>query len=126
VKPLVDLLAAESGVDRAAAGKVQQRLAIVAKSPTFQRIAAAETLGRELPIAISENGRLLERRVDRWLREPGADLVVDYKSGDPAEKDVEQVTQYCRALEKMTGRPCRGLLWYIDVDTDHVVEVVSS
>jgi ATP-dependent exoDNAse (exonuclease V) beta subunit len=126
VTPLVDLLAAEGGVDRATTARVHQRLAVVAKSPTFQRIAAAETLGRELPIAIAENGRLLERRVDRWLREPEADLVVDYKSGDPAEKDVEQVAQYCRALEKMTGRPCRGLLWYIDVDRDHVVEVVSG
>jgi len=123
VTPLLDLLAAEEGVDRATAGKVQQRLAVVAKSPTFQRIAAAETLGRELPIAIAENGRLLERRIDRWLREPDADLVVDYKSGQPAEKDVDQVMQYCRALEKMTGRPCRGLLWYIDVDSDHAVEV---
>ncbi len=123
VAPLVDLLAAEADVDRATAGKVHQRLAVVTNSPTFQRITAAQTLGRELPIAIAAGGRLLERRIDRWLREPDADLVVDYKSGDPAEKDVEQVRQYCHALQKITGRTCRGLLWYIDVDRDHAVEV---
>ena len=123
--PLLDQLAAEQGADRATTNKVRQRLAVVAKSPTFARIAAAETLGRELPIAIAEDGRILERRIDRWLREAEGDLVVDYKSGQPAEKDAEQVRQYCRALERMTGRPCRGLLWYIDVDRDEAVEVVS-
>ena len=123
VGPLLDQLAAEQGVDHATANKVRQRLAIVARSPTLARIAAAETLGRELPIAIAEDGLILERRIDRWLREPHGDLVVDYKSGQPADKDAEQVKQYCRALERMTGRPCRGLLWYIDVDRDEAVEV---
>jgi ATP-dependent helicase/nuclease subunit A len=123
VAPLLDQLAAEQGADRATVTKVRQRLAVIAKSPTLERIAAAETLGRELPIAIDEDGVILQRRIDRWLREPDADLVVDYKSGQPAEKDVEQVRQYCRALERMTGRACRGLLWYIDVDRDEAVEV---
>src|SRR5258706_4294815 len=36
VTPLVDLLAAEGGVDAATAARVHQRLAVVAKSPTFQ------------------------------------------------------------------------------------------
>ena len=90
---------------------------------TLERIARAETLGRELPIAIAEGGIILERRIDRWLREAEGDLVVDYKSGQPADKDAEQVKQYCRALERMTGRTCRGLLWYIDVDRDEAVEL---
>ena len=124
VAPLLDRLAAEQGIDRAAANKARQRLAVVAKSPTFQRIAAAQTLGREIPIAIAgENGLVLERRIDRWVREAGADLVVDYKSGEPTEHDVAQVAQYCRALERMTGRPCRGLVWYIGVEEERVVTV---
>jgi ATP-dependent helicase/nuclease subunit A len=127
VAPLLERLAAEQGADRATTNKVRQRLAVVAQSPTLQRIAAAETLGREMPLAIAgENGVVLERRIDRWLREPaGNDLVVDYKSGLPDEKDIAQVVLYCRALSTMTGRPCRGLLWYIGVDEDHAVEVLS-
>jgi ATP-dependent helicase/nuclease subunit A len=126
--PLLDRLAAEQGADRATTTRVRQRLAVVAKSPLLQRIAAAETLGRELPIAIAgENGLVLERRIDRWLREPdGTDLVIDYKSGLPDPQDIDQVAGYCRALTTMTGRPCEGLLWYIGVEEDTVVEVSSE
>ena len=123
IAPLLDQLAAEQGADCATVSKVRQRLAVVAKSSTLARITAAEVLGREVPIAIAADGALLQRRIDLWLREPDADLVVDYKSGQPSEKDAEQVRQYCRALERMTGRPCRGLIWYIDVEGDEAVEV---
>jgi len=67
----------------------------------------------------------VERRIDRLIREAGGDTVIDYKSGAPSEtrleRDREQVAAYCRAVEKMTGRPCGGVLWYIDVENDTMI-----
>jgi ATP-dependent helicase/nuclease subunit A len=125
VEPLLLSAAAEQGVDAATATLVRKRLATVAKSKTFLRIARAETLGRELPMIIQQNGAAVERRIDRFLREGDNDLVVDYKSGHPSEArlaaDRDQVSRYCAAMSAITGRPCQGLLWYIDVDEDRVI-----
>ena len=114
-------------VKREAIDRVRRRLATVAKSETLQRIANAETIGREVPVRFVEEGALVERRIDRLMRENGAELVIDYKSGAPEEsrkkKDGEQVEKYCRAISAITGRPCRGLLWYIDVENDVPVAV---
>ncbi|HSY49531.1 MAG TPA: UvrD-helicase domain-containing protein [Thermoanaerobaculia bacterium] len=122
VEPLLVSLAVEQGSDAATTALVRKRLATVAKSKTFLRIAQAETLGRELPLLTPAG----ERRIDRFLREGATDLVVDYKSGQPSEervvKDREQVRQYSQAMSAITGRPCAGLLWYIDVDVDRAIE----
>ncbi|MEA2165970.1 MAG: ATP-dependent helicase/nuclease subunit [Thermoanaerobaculia bacterium] len=127
VEPLLLAAAAEQGVDESIIKLVRRRLARVTKSKTFRRIAAAETLGRELPIIIEQNGTAVERRIDRYLREGDSDLVVDYKSGEPSawrlQADREQVSRYCAAMSAITGRPCKGLLWYIDVDIEREVEV---
>ena len=126
-EPLLVSAAAEQGVDSATAALVRRRLATIAKSKTFLRIARAETLGRELPIIIERDGEAVERRIDRYLREGDHDLVVDYKSGQPSEgrmiADREQVSRYCAAMTAITGHRCEGLLWYIDVDDDRAVEV---
>ena len=70
---------------------------------------------------------MLERRIDRLIREADRDVVIDYKSGHPddARKDrnAEQVRRYCETIRSMTGRACSGVLWYIDVDRDEVVSV---
>lgn len=62
--------------------------------------------------------------------ENGSECVIDYKSGKPdperLEADREQVTRYCRAIEKMIGRRCSGALWYIDVDSDVVIDVEAA
>jgi hypothetical protein len=123
IEPLLKSLAAEQGVDAATATLVSKRLGIVAKSGTFLRISNAELLGREVPL-LTPNG---ERRIDRYVREGGNDLVIDYKSGQPSERrivdDRGQVANYCAAMTAITGRPCTGLLWYIDVDVDRAIEV---
>ncbi|HXH40200.1 MAG TPA: 3'-5' exonuclease, partial [Thermoanaerobaculia bacterium] len=122
IEPLLALLAVEQGADGATTALVRKRLATVARSKTFLRIARAETLGRELPLLTPDG----ERRIDRYLREGETDLVVDYKSGQPSEAriaaDREQVGQYCQAMSAITGRPCAGLLWYIDADVDRSIE----
>ena len=122
IDSLLTSLAIEQGADDATAALVRKRIATVAKSETFLRITRAETLGRELQLLTPDG----ERRIDRFLREGERDLVVDYKSGKPSEErvanDREQVGQYCQAMSAITGRPCAGLLWYIDVDVDRAIE----
>jgi ATP-dependent helicase/nuclease subunit A len=127
VEPLLRSLGAEAGIDDEAFTRVRQRLAVVAKSPTLARISRAETIARELPVHVTdERGAVAERRIDRLLREAGRELVIDYKSGTPdaarLAADRAQVEQYCRAIEQITGRPCGGMLWYIDLEADQVVE----
>jgi ATP-dependent helicase/nuclease subunit A len=127
VEPLLRQLAVEAGAETDALARVRMRLATIARSPMLQRIAAAETIGREMPVRFLENGALVERRIDRLLREPGRDLVIDYKSGQPEEsrvaRDREQVARYCEAVAAITGRECGGTLWYIDLESDEVVAV---
>jgi len=123
-EPLLNAIANEQGIDDAVTAKLRQRVAVIRNSATFRRIATAETIGREVPIRfLDDRGVVVERRIDRWIREGDADVVVDYKSGDRSERDEQQVLAYCAALERITGRPTRGLLWYVDVDSDEAVAV---
>jgi ATP-dependent exoDNAse (exonuclease V) beta subunit len=126
-EPLLERLAAEAAADAEAVARVRRRLATIARSATQQRIVRAETVGREVPVRFVEEGVLVDRRIDRLIRENGAEVVVDYKSGVAEEervrKDRLQVARYCRAISEITGRPCKGLLWYIDLERDEVVEV---
>jgi ATP-dependent helicase/nuclease subunit A len=127
IEPLLQQLASEAAADGDAINRVRRRLQTIARSQTLQRILAAETLGRELPIRFVENSVTVERRIDRVLRENGRDLVLDYKSGSPeaarVAKDREQVARYATAIAEMTGRACGALLWYIDLDTDALIEI---
>jgi ATP-dependent helicase/nuclease subunit A len=127
-EPLLALLAREHGCDDDTLALVRRRVATLARSETFKKVAAAEVVGRELPIAfLDAAGNVVERRLDRLIRIGGEDVVVDYKSGaaDDArlERDRAQVDEYCRAVARMTGRPCRGMLWYIDAEADRAVDV---
>jgi ATP-dependent helicase/nuclease subunit A len=126
VEPLLRQLASEAGADADAVTRVRRRLLTIARSETLQRITRAETIGRELTIRFEDNGVLVERRIDRLIRENGRDTVVDYKSGTPeparVEKDRAQVSKYAEIVAKMTGRPCEALLWYVDLESDRVVE----
>ena len=126
--PLLTALAAEQGADGETIGLVTRRMQVVAESQTFRSIALAETLGRELPVAfLDAHGQVIEKRIDRLIRLDGHEVIIDYKSGQRSDqreqRDRDQIEQYCRAMSRISGRPCRGLLWYIDVDTDSVVEV---
>jgi len=126
LEPLLRAASSEAGADADSVARVRRRLAVVARSPIVSRIAAAETIGREMPVRFVENGIIVERRIDRLIRENGNDVVIDYKSGDPegarVAKDREQVYRYCEAVAAITGRPCQGLLWYVGLEGDAVVE----
>jgi ATP-dependent helicase/nuclease subunit A len=121
VEPALDRAVAEFGAEPEVVARVRRRLSTIPQSPTFRRILAAETIGREFPIRFcDESGRVTERRIDRLLREQDRELVVDYKSGSPQDervrKDREQVARYCAAIQATTGRPCSGLVWYVEED----------
>jgi ATP-dependent helicase/nuclease subunit A len=130
-EPLLRQLAVAAAADADAVIRVRKRLGTIARSPMLQRIAKSETIGREMTVHFVENGALVEKRIDRLVREPfdGAtrDLVIDYKSGTPdpdrVVRDREQVERYCGAIAAITGQPCAGALWYIDLDSDTVVDV---
>jgi ATP-dependent helicase/nuclease subunit A len=120
----LDLLGREAGAAPDVVSRVRRRLAVIARSPMLGRIARAETVGRELPLRIvDEGGIVVERRIDRLIRENGREIVVDYKSGAPAEEHREQVTRYAEAIAAMTGRPCGAILWYVDLENDRVIEL---
>ena len=124
----VSRLVAEAAADESTERRVRQRIDHLVSTPIYRRLQAAETVGREVTIHHrSENGRRIESRIDRLIRENGLLSVLDYKTGkrttERAERDDEQVRRYCRAVENLTGERCNGLLWYIDIDSDEVVEV---
>jgi ATP-dependent helicase/nuclease subunit A len=128
VEPLLTAIAVEQAADDDCIALVRRRLATVSRSQMLQRIAHAQTIGREMPISfLDEGGAIVEKRIDRLIREDGVSTVIDYKSGAPSPErlvgDREQVAMYCRAVERMTGNPCQGALWYIDDDNDAVVDV---
>jgi hypothetical protein len=119
-EPVLRIAAAETAADADAVTRTRRRLQVVARSPVLQRIAAAETVGLELPVRFLENGVIVERRLDRLIRENGTETVIDYKTGaadpDRVATDREQVQRYCAAVRAITSRDCRGLLWYVDDD----------
>jgi hypothetical protein len=131
LSPLIAMLAGECAADADAIEKVKRRMTTVGRSAMFQRIVRCETIGREMPIAfVDESGAIVEKRLDRVIREDGIDTVIDYKSGEPTpsrlERDRQQVALYCQAYERLSGRPCRGALWYIDETNDVTVDVTVA
>jgi ATP-dependent exoDNAse (exonuclease V) beta subunit len=118
---LLASLAKEQGCDDETHALVRRRLSTLSNSATYQRIAQAEILGKELPIAfLDPSGNVVERRIDRLIKIDGGEIVVDYKSGEiddaRLERDRKQVEEYCAAIGRITGRACGGWIWYVDQD----------
>ena len=125
---LLTKLAGEASALPGAVESVRKKIATLSGSPSFARIRAATTIGTEVPVRfVDESGEVVERRIDRLLREADREIVVDYKSGAPSEerllRDRDQVARYCRAISEITGRRCEGWLWYVDVDRDELIEL---
>ncbi|MGN6186506.1 MAG: UvrD-helicase domain-containing protein [Thermoanaerobaculia bacterium] len=121
VEPVLQQAANEFAAEGIVIGEVRKRLRALSASQIFVRIRDAEQLGREFPIRfVDEHGALVERRIDRLIRENDRELVIDYKTGTPddvrLQKDREQVARYCDAIRAITGRECEGLIWYVQDD----------
>jgi ATP-dependent helicase/nuclease subunit A len=117
IESLIAEAANEVGASSEAVARAKSRLGNIEQSATMQRIARAETVAREFHLRLG--GTTL--RIDRLIRENGREIVIDYKSGTPKPDDQAQVAEYCQALERLTGRACEGLIWYLDDDVAVVV-----
>jgi ATP-dependent helicase/nuclease subunit A len=130
IDPLVDGLALEAGAEPHEAELARKRMRTIEASPVFERLRRMETVGRELTIHYTDDGRAKEGRIDRLAREGDRLVVVDYKSGRPdearVEKDREQVARYIDVVRETMGARVSGLLWYVDVDADRAVEVARE
>ncbi|HUF16864.1 MAG TPA: UvrD-helicase domain-containing protein [Thermoanaerobaculia bacterium] len=128
LEPLLDRLAIEQQADASVVARVGKRLATISASALAARLRSCTASANEVPIAyVDEHGSVVEGRIDLLLREGSQYVVLDYKSGkatpERSAKDREQVARYCSAVSRMSGNPCRGLLWYIDFESEAVVEV---
>ncbi|HVT01920.1 MAG TPA: UvrD-helicase domain-containing protein [Thermoanaerobaculia bacterium] len=106
---------------------LERRLQQIVASESYLRIRSAKTAGRETSIFVRAEGGTTEGRIDRLLLENGQWLVLDYKTGKKyagrIDKDRAQIDRYREAVSAITGEACRGLLWYIDLDSEELVEV---
>lgn len=128
VEGLLQKLAVEQQASADAMTTVRRRLATILTSAFAERLRSTTAAANELPIVyIDASGNIVEGRIDRLLRDDSQYVVLDYKSGKPNPsrivRDREQVARYCAAVKRMTGEPCRGLLWYIDLEGEEQVEV---
>jgi ATP-dependent exoDNAse (exonuclease V) beta subunit len=113
------LLGAGDGAD-AEAEAAAQAVCAVLRHPIFDRVRAAERLGRcerELPILWQvPDGSLLEGTIDLAFDEqdPEVTVVLDFKTDRELDADLEryrrQLAIYCTALTELRGRPARGVL----------------
>jgi len=124
---LLDGVARERQLDDKARTVLSRRLQQILGSPSYARIRSATTVARETPIYVMNDQGTSEGRIDRLLIEKGRWVVLDYKAGrlypGRAEKDRQQIDRYRQAVSAITGEPCGGLLWYIDLESEELVEV---
>ena len=123
-------LGKELGADPKTLEITRKRVSGLRSSSSFAKVMRSPVRGREVTVYyLGEDGSAVEARIDRLIEDEKGNLaVVDFKSGRPgparALSDHEQVERYCAAIARMSGRPCHGMLWYIDVDSDQLVDVV--
>ena len=80
------------------------------------------TVFNECSILSVENGKSVEHRPDRVMKNDKEIIVVDFKFAKPKDEHTEQVAQYMSLLTQMhPGLQVRGYLWY--VYPNNIVEV---
>jgi len=60
-------------------------------------------------------------RPDRIAILPEKVVVIDYKTGEPNESNILQITNYKKALQKLFDQPVEGYLAYLKDE----IEVIS-
>ena len=72
------------------------------------------TLYNECSILSLEDGKVVEHRPDRVMKDQERTIVVDFKFGKPKDEHLSQVRQYMQLLEGMDGHNLvEGFLWYV-------------
>lgn len=75
----------------------------------------------ECSILTKIDGKIVERRPDRVLKNEDGYIVIDFKFGNPKEEYLAQVKEYMNLLRDMGHEKVKGYLWF--VYTNKVVEV---
>jgi ATP-dependent exoDNAse (exonuclease V) beta subunit len=74
---------------------------------------------------LAEQGILLpggrQKRPDRIILKEKEAILVDFKTGEPYERYEKQVRKYMDLVQKLTAKPVRGYLCYLE--TGNIVEV---
>jgi ATP-dependent helicase/nuclease subunit A len=118
VRSMAEALAPSFGLAPEIARRAGEHAARALALPVIDRARRAERVWRELPLAFTDEGRLVEGIVDLVFEEDGQLVVVDYKSdaiGDDlailrADAHKEQLRLYGRGLVQALGRPVRERL----------------
>jgi ATP-dependent helicase/nuclease subunit A len=94
-----------------------QAISAALRHPLLERARKASRGYREIPIIISDSGKLLEAIIDLAFLEDGGWVVVDFKTDaedvQRASKYRRQVGWYIHSIEKTTGLPSRGYLLHL-------------
>jgi ATP-dependent exoDNAse (exonuclease V) beta subunit len=96
----------------AADGLEQELAAMLEWLQSREELAGVLAAGRPETEVLDETGRL--RRVDLFAPLPDEDVVAEYKTGGETPEHRRQLASYLRAVRAARGRPCRGLLVYLD------------
>jgi len=89
---------------------IRRRANALIHDESFQSLLKGAEVSKEQSIGI--DGEL--RQIDLLLAYEDHYLVVDYKSSEKyAQKHQQQVSYYCRAIEKLTGMRAEGLILYL-------------
>lgn len=75
----------------------------------------------ECSILTKIDGKIVERRPDRVLKNEDEYIIIDFKFGKPKEEYQAQVKEYMELLKGMGHEQVKGYLWF--VYTNKVVEV---
>lgn len=77
-------------------------------------------------ILLAEQGILLpggkQRRPDRIILRKDESIIVDFKTGEMLEKYENQVREYMELVKKLTQKPVKGYLCYLEtgkIETVH-------
>jgi ATP-dependent helicase/nuclease subunit A len=118
VRATAEALAPSFGLSPEAARRAGEHAARALALPVIDRARRAARVWRELPLAFTDEGRLIEGIVDLVFEEDGQLVVVDYKSDSitddlalaRADEHKEQLRLYGRGLVQALGRPVRERL----------------
>ncbi len=118
VRATAEALAPSFGLAPEAARRAAEHAVRALALPLIERARRASRIWRELPLAFTDEGRLVEGIVDLVFEEDGQLVVVDYKSDAIADDQAlaradehkEQLRLYGRGLVQALERPVRERL----------------
>lgn len=100
--------------------KIQKRIQRLIENKNFQDLLKGASQRKEQ--SLSFEGEL--KQIDLLLEYKEYNLVIDYKSSKKYRiKDQNQVSYYCKAIEKITGKRTEGKIIYLSEDGVEIVRV---